>query len=473
MKQLTRSTLDLESLPVKILQFGEGNFLRAFVDWFIDNLNEKSDYNAGVAVVQPIENGMVNVLSSQDGLYHHMIQGIEGEELVDEARLISCVQSAINPFEDAGSYFQLGESENLKLIFSNTTEAGIVFEENDTPGGDSLASTFPGKLVQLLKKRFEALGDTPESEIGIIPCELVESNGDKLQKCIEQYVALWKLGDDFKRWVETRIHFANTLVDRIVPGYPKDEIEKIKVRIGYDDKLVVKSESFHLFVIEGDEFIQDHFPAHKHGFNVKYVESITPYRTQKVRILNGAHTSMVPVGLLSEIETVRESVEDEKVGDFVRKAIYDEIVQTINIPGEDPKVFAEQVLSRFKNPFIHHELISISLNSVSKWKVRVLPTVLDYIDQQGKLPKRLVFSLACLIKLYLSDKFELKDDEDILSFFRELKTVSETEEMITSVLSNSDFWGRDLTKEPELKDQVISFYKQISSNSVKETLDTI
>lgn len=472
MNKLNQSTAEVNQLPIKILQYGEGNFLRAFVDWFIDHLNESTEYNGGVAVVQPIDRGMTDVLAKQGGLYHHIIQGIEKGELVDEARLIKCVQMAINPFQGHDLYYALAGSSELKLIFSNTTEAGIVFDESDSLS-DSLALTFPGKLVQFLKKRFEKLGDTSDSEIGIVPCELVESNGDKLKRCVEQYIESWHLDTDFKNWIESRVHFANTLVDRIVPGYPKEEIEEISERIGFDDNLVVKSESFHLFVIEGDDFIQTHFPAHKHGFNVKYVESITPYRTQKVRILNGAHTSMVPVGLLAGIETVRETIENKQVGDFVEKTIFNEIVETIDIPGEDPKVFAEQVLARFKNPFIRHELIAISLNSVSKWKVRVLPTVLDYLQLKGELPKRLIFSLACLILLYLSGKFPLKDDEYVLSFFEKLKNNSDDSEVIRLILSNQDFWGQDLSNVVGMQELVLSYIKAINSTSVKDTLDKI
>ncbi|MFT4834760.1 MAG: tagaturonate reductase [Flavobacteriaceae bacterium] len=472
MNKLSRKTTVATRLPIKILQYGEGNFLRGFVDWFVDSLNEKTDYQAGVAVIQPINHGMVEMITAQDGLFHHMIQGIESGELVDEARLNNCIQKAINPFTDPSSYYALASSSDLKLIFSNTTETGIVFDENDKLG-DTLAITFPGKLVQFLKKRFESLGNAPDSEIGVVPCELVESNGDELKKCVQQYADLWQLDSEFKKWIVTNVHFANTLVDRIVPGYPKDEIDVITERIGFDDNLVVKSESFHLFVIEGDEFIQTHFPAHKHGFNVKYVESITPYRTQKVRILNGAHTSMMPVGLLSGIETVKETVEDDQVGNFVQKAIFEEIVKTIDIPCEDPAVFADQVLARFKNPFIRHELISISLNSVSKWKVRVLPTVLDYLAKNGELPKRLTFSLACLIKLYLSDNFQLKDDESILSFFAGMKSSTDADLIVKSTLSNVDFWGQDLSKVSGMSDLVMTYFKAISSSSVRATLDTL
>ncbi|WP_258105612.1 tagaturonate reductase [Marinoscillum sp. MHG1-6] len=467
--KLNRANANTQNLPIKIVQFGEGNFLRAFVDWFIDQLNEKADYNAGVAIVQPLEFGMVDMLAKQDSLYHHLLQGLENGKTVDDARLISCVQKAINPFQNLGDYYALAEEPTLKIVFSNTTEAGIVFDENDQPEGKALATTFPGKLTQLLKHRFDHFSGSDDAAVGIIPCELIESNGDKLKKCIEQYIQLWDLGSDFASWVAENIHFANTLVDRIVPGYPKDEINEIKERIGYDDNLVVKSESFHLFVIEGDEFIQEHFPAHKHGFNVKYVKSITPYRTQKVRILNGAHTSMVPVGLLSGIETVKETVDGDVSGKFVNEAVFNEIVETISIPGEDPKDFAKQVIARFQNPFIRHELISISLNSISKYKVRVLPTVLDYLDKKGSLPDKLVFSLACLIELYLSDKFTLKDTQEYLDFFVELKSSGANKKTIASkVLANTAFWDQDLTQVTGLTQKVTDYLEAIEESGVVE-----
>jgi tagaturonate reductase len=472
MIQLNRTTVQTDALPIKIVQFGEGNFLRAFVDSFVHKLNEKANYRSGIAVIQPIDKGMVDVLQSQGGLYHHIIQGVENGEQVNDAVLVSAVQLAVNPFKDPKKFYELAESTELKLVFSNTTEAGIAFDQKDHLNG-SLASTFPGKMVQFLKRRFDALGNSHDSEIGIVPCELIESNGDKLKACIFQYIDLWNFSDDFKKWVEDRVHFANTLVDRIVPGYPADEIDAIKARIGFNDQLVVKSESFHLFVIEGDVFIQRHFPAHMHGFNVKYVNSITPYRTQKVRILNGAHTSMVPVGLLSGLETVKETLDDKVTGAYVRSSIFEEIVETINIPGEDPKEFANQVIGRFQNPFIRHELATISLNSIAKWKVRVLPTILDYQKEKGTLPTRLMFSLACLIELYSSKDFNIKDDQSIVEYFHDLRTENDPKILVEKVLSNDSFWGQDLTKIPTFLPLVVEHVSAIRSSSVTTVLTSL
>lgn len=471
MNRLKRDVQD-HTNPLKVIQFGEGNFLRAFINWMIDILNEKNHFNGSVAIVQPIERGMVSYLKEQDGLYHHLRQGIENGQTIDEVRKIECVSSAINPFEELDTYYGLAEKEGIELIVSNTTEAGIEFDANDIPQNGDLAETFPGKLTQLLKRRYDHFNGDPEKGLAIIPCELIEKNGDKLKECILQYIDVWGLGEDFKNWVDQHCSFANTLVDRIVPGYPKEEIDSIKERIGYDDNLVVKSEAFHLFVVQAPEKVKKLFPAHDAGLNVKFVDDITPFRTQKVRILNGAHTSMVQIGLLSGLETVKEAIEDEVVGEFMNRIIFDEIVPTIKIPGEDPKEFAEEIISRFKNPFIRHELMDISLNSVSKYKVRVLPTVLDYQKLKGELPKRLVFALACLIKLYSERADELNDDASFLEFFNSRKSAS-SEELVDDVLRNSEMWDQDLTKVEGMKELVLNYFENIQKHGMPKAIQQI
>ena len=471
MERLKREKNEIHK-PLKVIQFGEGNFLRAFIEWMIEVLNEKADYNGSVAIVQPIERGMVSTLQDQDGLYHHLRQGIENGKTVDEIKKIRCVSHAINPFKNPEAYYKLAEVPTIQLIVSNTTEAGIEFKESDTPGENELADTFPGKLTQLLKHRFDHFDGDTEKGVAFLPCELIEQNGDRLKECIVNYIRLWDLGDGFENWINTNCYFSNTLVDRIVPGYPKEEIDEIKERIGYDDSMVVKSEAFHLFVVQGPEEIQKIFPAGKAGLNVRFVDDITPYRTQKVRILNGAHTSMVQIGLLSGLETVKEAIEDEIVGEVMDEIIFNEIVPTIQIPGGDPEEFAGEILGRFKNPFIRHELIDISLNSVSKYKVRVLPTVLDYMEQKGELPKRLVFALACLIRLYQLRGDELKDDAENLTFFKDRKKAA-AENLVNDVLTNHSMWGQDLSKVDGMSDSVLTYYNSILQNNMPKAIQTI
>tara|TARA_Y100001980_G_C14556874_1_gene352021 strand:- start:19269 stop:20702 length:1434 start_codon:yes stop_codon:yes gene_type:complete len=477
MKALTRDTVNIQAnLPIKVLQFGEGNFLRAFVDWAIDVLNEKKQFNAGVAVVQPIEHGMVDMIQKQDGLYHHMVRGIQKGKRINDIRLNSSIQQLINPFTDFQAYMEQALNDNLQFIVSNTTEAGITFQENDQPGANELAKTFPGKLTQLVKARYDHFSGSSGSGLIFIPCELIEKNGENLKTAMLAYADLWKYESGFKDWLEDHCYFANTLVDRIVPGYPKDEIKEIQQKIGYEDQLVVASEVFHLWVIEGPAEIKAAFPdgLEDIGLNIKFVKDLTPYRTQKVRILNGSHTAMVPVGLLAGKETVRENVEDDVVGPFILQTMYDEIVQTINLPVNEVKQFADEVLERFKNPFIRHELKSIALNSVSKYKVRILPTVKDYYRINGTLPKRFIFALACLIELYLSDDFQINDDKDIEAYFKQLKANRPSNTDVASqVLSNKSFWGEDLSKLGDCKAMVTNFMNEIESKGVLTSIKSL
>ncbi len=450
MQELNRKTVPTTGLPIKILQFGEGNFLRAFADWMIDKMNADG-YNSGVAVVQPIAHGMTDLLQKQDNLYHHIYRGLVNGKATSETRLISCIQKSINPFKNKKTYDALVLLPGLELVISNTTEAGIVFNQEDKPADGALASTFPGKVTQLLWSRFNHFKGATDKGLKFIPVELIEKNGEKLKEAILHYAKLWNLTDEFTSWVTTNNYFANTLVDRIVPGFPKEEAEAIRTSIGFNDNLIVSSEVFHLWVIEGGNEIQMAFPADRYGLNVIYTNNLTPYRTRKVRILNGAHTSMVPVGLLNGIETVRESVEDKSLGRFVRHIIFNEISPTISLPKHELEAYAEKVLERFKNPFIRHELTSIALNSISKYKVRVLPSLLDYYKLTNTLPKGLVLAFTHLVKLYLSD-FAINDSQKVKAFFAKLNSTDTARTILIKVLENEAFWGSDLNKIPGLTD---------------------
>ena len=471
MNSLNKNTTQKSILPVRILQFGEGNFLRAFADWMIDILNEKADYQSGVAVVQPIPHGMVAKLREQDGLYHHLLRGLADGKIVDQARLIKCIMECVNPFEEQDRFFAQARNEDLRIVISNTTEAGIKFNESDIPNPGELAETFPGKLAQLLKERFDHFAGTPESGLVFIPCELIDRNGDKLKEVILNYSEIWNYPEEFVHWLDHHNHFGNTLVDRIVPGFPGDEIEEIQQKIGYRDELVVSSESFHLWVIEGPKEIEEAFPATKVSLNVKFVPDMEPYRTRKVKILNGAHTAMVPIGLLAGIETVREAVEDETIGRFIRDILFDEIIPTIDMPEHELNAFAEDIIERFRNPFIRHELKSISLNSISKFKVRVLPSLIGYFKLKQQLPKGLVLALGGLIKLYLSPAFEPRDDRKNLAFLNNVKTQSASnEDLVEAILGNTSFWDVDLNTIPGLTREVLSILDALDIGSTRNLL---
>ena len=474
LKKLNRKTASTKKTrPIKVLQFGEGNFLRAFVDWMIDIMNEKTDFNGDIQIIQPIEHGMGKAVNAQDGLYHVVLNGIQGGHQSQETRLITAVAGVINPFENFQSYLKAAENVNLKFIFSNTTEAGIIFTESDLDL-KVLPATFPGKLTVFLYHRYQFFNGATSSGLTLMPCELIEKNGENLKKTILQYITHWNLPEGFKNWILQHNIFCNTLVDRIVPGFPKDTIEEIQKATGYDDNLVVMAEPFHLWVIEGSPDAQKDFPANKAGLQVKFVNDLTPYRTRKVRILNGAHTALVPVAYLNSFRTVRESVEDTITGGFLRKAIFEEIIPTLDLPKEALQEFANDVIERFQNPFIKHELMSIALNSISKYKVRVLPSVLKYIEIKQQLPYRLIFSLASLIRFYKGEWhgeiIPVNDTPDILKFFGVVWKIKSLEDIARETLANTSFWGQDLNQIKGLTDRVTKHLINLEEQSVAQLL---
>lgn len=412
--------------PERVIQFGEGGFLRGFVDWILQILNEETDFNGSAVVVQPIEQGMCDMLQKQDCVYTHIMRGLrDGKPSVDK-KIIDVISRTVKPYDDYDAYLRLAENPDFRFIVSNTTESGIEYIEEDRPD-DTPPKSFPAKLTALLQKRFE-LG---LSGFIFMPCELIDKNGENLKKCILKYADNWDLGEEFKNWIETENIFCNTLVDRIVTGYPKGE----KIDLGYEDNMLNTSELFHLWVIEGPRFILKELPFDKTKLNIIITDNLEMYRTRKVRILNGAHTSMIPYAMLEGIETVKECMENDKIRSFVNKCVFEEIIPTLDLPKEDLIDYANNVFERFNNPYIRHLCASISLNSVSKFKVRVLPSILEYIKRTGKTPQNLIFALVKLIEFYKNGT--PNDDPEIISFMKE-KSVKE-------ILANEKFWDTDLS----------------------------
>lgn len=454
---LNRTTANKPQIhPVKVLQFGKGNFLRAFADWMIDIANETQAFNGAVQIVQVNAQSTDERFRDQEGLYHVVLNGMRQGKSVSETRLITCVSGVINPFADYQAFLSAGENPDLAFIISNTTEAGIDFQKNDE-GPESVAQTFPGKLTALLHRRFEFFKGDAAWGLTILPCELIEKNGERLREKVIEYIRHWSLGDAFETWINEHNLFCNTLVDRIVPGFPKDTINDIWKTTGFEDHLVVTAEPFHLWVIEPKlspgmslQKLRKSLPLEQAGFTVKFVDDLAPYRTSKVRILNGAHTSMVPVGYLRGLRTVREVIEDPFTSDFVRKTISEEIIPTLDLPQEELKKFAEDTIERFQNPFIRHELKSIALNSISKFQVRVLPTILDYIRIKQQLPERLLYAFAALILFYKGEwkgeTLPLNDTPTVLNFFKEAWSHNDVPTIVNQILSNRELWGQDLTK---------------------------
>lgn len=474
MNVLNRNTVQAESFTERILQFGEGNFLRAFANWMIHEMNHQANFDAGAVVIQPIADGLIKRLNDQDGLYTLYMNGIKNGEVLSERKVVDCIQRGINPYEDYDAYLANAENTNLRFVISNTTEAGISYNPEDNLE-DAPQASFPGKLTALLYKRFHYFNGASEKGLIVIPCELIDRNGDNLKKIVLQYATDWNLDKGFFSWINNDNIFCNTLVDRIVPGYPIDKIDTITEELGYIDNLIVEGEQFHLWVIEAPESVKNEIPAKTCGLNIVFTNNMEPYRTRKVRILNGAHTSLVPVSYLYGIDKVRESLEDQVVGKFIQDVIFEEICPTLDLPEQELIQFSSAVLERFRNPYLEHDLISISLNSISKYKTRVLPSVLEYIKRKNALPKRLLFSLAALIAFYRGDRngvnILLKDDQSVLDFFATQWVAFDVKAIAKATLQNVDFWGQDLTQFNGLLKEVTTSLNAITKHGMKEALN--
>ncbi len=471
MKKLNRINTGLEKLqPIKVVQFGEGNFLRAFVDYAFQRLNNEVDFNAGIAMVQPLKDGMVNMINDQDGLYTLFMNGIKKGEKIQDIELITNIVKAINPYTNFADYLALAKEEELQFIVSNTTEAGIEFIESDTTEMQPPTS-FPAKLTVLLYERFKHFNGDASKGLIIIPCELIDYNSETLKKCILQYCDLWNLGAEFKTWVSDACTYHSTLVDRIVPGYPRAEIEEYNNKLEYQDNLIVAAEPFFLWAIEGGEALKQKLPFHKTNLNVKIVDDIRPYKMIKVRILNGAHTAMVPFSLLYGNKLVMETVNGSFTGKFVN-SIISEISGTLDMDKNEIRAYTEEVMDRFKNPFIKHALSDIALNSISKFKVRVLPSLLQYYNANKKLPTNLTFSLACLIQFYKgtwnNEALPVKDSPEIVEAFKNSWQLRTLDSVVTKILVNTEFWGEDLTKIDGLEVALVLALNEIESNGIEQ-----
>lgn len=416
----------------KILQYGEGRFLRGFIECFFQTLNDDTDFEGSIVIVQPRRNGHCGDLEKVGCRYTHAARGLKDGVVICLEQDINIISRCINPYEDYGEYLKLADNPELRYIISNTTEAGIAYN-----GSDKLGSTpqdsFPARITALLYRRFTTGG----RGFVFLPCELIENNAGELKKLIFRYGEEWSLGQDFIRWVEEQCIFCNTLVDRIVTGYPQGE----DIPPEKDNPFYNTSELYHLWVIENGEQLGKELPFDKTNLNIIFTDNLDRYRTQKVRILNGAHTAMVPYALLKGVETVGECMEDEEISSFVRRCVYDEIIPSLDMPAQELVKYADSVFERFKNPYIHHQCSAIALNSVSKFKVRVLPSILAYIKKYNKIPKNLIYSLFCLIRFYRSGKAD--DDQKLIEYINSCCR--------RDILANTDLWGEDISfLEPEV-----------------------
>ncbi|HWR38688.1 MAG TPA: tagaturonate reductase [Patescibacteria group bacterium] len=477
-----------ENLPEKVIQFGEGNFLRAFVDWMFHRLNRQGMFNGRVILVQPIADGLAKQINDQDGLYTLLLRGLKEGKPMEVREIITSVSRCINPYTDWEEYLRCAENPEIEYVVSNTTEAGIVFDGHDRCDVKPPVS-FPGKLTVYLYHRFcHFQGDAGKGMV-IIPCELIDRNGDNLKKVIVQLADIWKLPAAFKIWLDTANVFLNTLVDRVVTGYPRDEEEKLSQEWGYTDELIDTGELFHLWVIEGPKELEQRLPFTQVGLDVIWTEDMTPYRTRKVRILNGAHTSSVPAAFLYGLDTVGEMMDHEVLGKYVRQIVAEEIIPSIPLQKEMLTRFADDVVERFCNPYIKHYLLSILLNSSSKFKTRVLPSLLEYFEEHQVLPEKLTFSLAALIAVYKHGRvdgaimqaqrdqgeFVMKDDLTVLEFMADVwgeydKTAAGARRVASRILANQEIWGQDLNIVPGLTDKVGSYLESMEREGIRKVI---
>lgn len=483
MKELNKSMFGKKERPIKVLQFGEGNFLRGFVDYMLDIANEKGFFDGDIVLVKPIEFGTVERFHNQECQYTVSLRGIVDGQPTVQNRIVSSVADAVGAYEDYDAYIDYARLDSLRFIVSNTTEAGIVFDETDsicmTP-----PRSYPGKLTQFLYERYRHFNGAEDKGLIILPVELIDDNGIRLKECVVNLAKLWNLEEAFCEWLENTCVFCSTLVDRIITGYPKAEEEQIWKDFGYKDELIVTGEPFALWVIESDKNISEELPLDKAGLPVIFTDNQKPYKQRKVRILNGAHTSFVLASYLAGNDYVLESMEDETIFRFMYNTIYDEVIPTLSLPKEDLIDFAKAVETRFRNPYVKHALLSIALNSVSKWRARCMPSFLGYIEKTGELPKHLTFSLAALMAFYTGsviedkalignrngEKYRIMDDEAVLTFFAE-NSSKDADELAGMFLSREDFFGQDLIKIEGLTDAITGYLDEIRTEGMRAAME--
>lgn len=476
METLNKTVVQKNTRPVKIMQFGEGNFLRAFIDWFIQEINNKTDFNGGVAVVQPLDFGRVDELKKQDGLYTLLLEGVQNNEIVHHLEVIDVLEDFINPYRDYDHYLEYAKSKDLKLVISNTTEAGIVYDPSDLDF-KTTPKSYPGKLLALLKARYDYFNGSNDAGLYILACELIDYNGDQLKECMVKLAKDHNYGDDFINWLTHANKFYNTLVDRIVPGYPKDQIETLQNQLGYIDNNIVKGEIFHLWVIEGDFSLKDVFPVHQTDLNIVLTDNVKPYKERKVKILNGSHTCMVPIAYQMGKTLVSEMMNDAKCHHFLNEFLQTEVWPTIDLSIEECKAFTDAVFERFMNPTIRHELLTISLNSMTKYKTRILPSAVATYEKTQELPRHALFSMACLFNMYSlknSDNTSLvKDDDEFITMWETLYSSDKSVEEIVDYVMSLPHWEYNFDLMKGSKAFVAKCLNDIRTIGVEATMEKV
>ncbi|WP_145319072.1 tagaturonate reductase [Paenibacillus xylanexedens] len=474
-----RKCKEIMERPVKVLQIGEGNFLRGFADWMLHESARQGKFHGSVAVTQPRPGGKAKLeqIRDQDGLYTMITRGLSQGKPVERTELISIFSQCINPYEEWEAFLNLAELPSLEFVISNTTESGLKYTYADYIEGEPVQS-FPGKLTVFLHQRYLKFDGDPSRGLIHLPCELLEGNGDVLRSCVLRHSEDYGYSDGFRSWIENHNDFLNNLVDRIVTGAPtQEEADSLTNRWGYEDQLINTAEPYHFWAIQGDESLDKKLPLKQAGLNVHWVKDLKPFQVRKVRILNGAHTLMSSLGILQGKQYVRETMEDPHFGPWIRDAVHQEIVPALDMPDHHLEQYAEEVFERFLNPYIDHKLQDIALNTIGKFKVRVLPTLLAYEQNQGSWPERLIQGFAGLVCLYRpvntlegykgqrlnGEAVLLRDDPDVLaalaahwegydSLHRNQEQLSNR---VAAVLSDTLIWGENLDAREGLRAAVV------------------
>lgn len=474
--------------PIRVVQFGEGNFLRGFADYMLDILNSQGLFDGSIVLIKPIPAGSLERFDRQENLYTVALRGMVDGQPSQLERVVTSVSGTVDCYADYDRYIALAETDTLRFVISNTTEAGIVYSDTDEPDMCP-PSSFPAKLTQFLYHRAEKFNYAADKGLVMLPVELIDDNGLVLKDCVYRLARRWNLGDCFLAWLDEACVFTSTLVDRIITGYPRGEDEQLWEKWGYHDELIVTGEPFALWVIESQKDISGELPFEKAGLPVIFTDNQKPYKQRKVRILNGAHTSFVLASFLRGSDTVGQSMDDELMLKYIRQVIFDEVIPTLTLPREDLLSFAEAVIMRFRNPFVKHMLLAISLNSVSKWKARCLPSLMDHVKQHGELPRCLAFSLAALIAFYTTplspvitdsaltgirngESYLIRDDQAVLEFFAGLLGAS-AQETAQKTLCRVDFWGSDLTELPGFTACVAGHLEKIRRDGMSAALEAL
>jgi tagaturonate reductase len=484
LRRLNRSVVPSPVRRERVLQFGTGNFLRGFADWMIDGLNSRGLFDGGIVVVQATTRGLASKFNAQEGLYTVLLRGIDQGRLVEDRRVVTAITRALDPHTQFDSFLECARNPDLRFIVSNTTEAGIAFNPNDRLT-DRPPAGFPGKLTVFLLERYRTL---PDRGFIVLPCELIERNGERLRHVLIQTAQGWGVDGGFIEWITAANVFADTLVDRIVPGYPHEEARTMFETWGYMDELLVAGEPFHFFAIAPRNVARE-LPLDQAGFNVVFADDITPYRERKVRILNGSHTSVALAAFLAGKDTVKECMDDPVLREFVETVLRTEIGPTLTLPAEEVSAFIDATLDRYSNPHLKHLLLSISLYSVSKFRARLVPVIRKYVQLKGEIPIRVAFALAALIAFYrgteirdaaligfrTGHEYRIQDEPGVLEIFAGLWSAPDTSPatLTDAVLGQTAWWDCDLREIPGLTAAVSRHLTVILTRGVPAALDQI